>query len=67
MLKHNRSPRWSTVYSQSDNIEDGYYTLKVRLPKHSAEANFEAVILSPNGWVGSILISFLHKITHIIY
>ena len=31
------------------------------------EANFEAEILSPNGWVGSILISFLHKITHIIY
>ena len=28
------------------------------------EANFEAEILSPNGWVGSILISFLHKITH---
>ena len=28
------------------------------------EADFEAEILSPNDWVGSILISFLHKITH---
>ena len=26
------------------------------------EADFEAEILSPNGWVGSIFISFLHKI-----
>ena len=31
------------------------------------ESNFEAEILSPNGWVGSILLSFLHKITHSIY
>ena len=31
------------------------------------EADFEAEILSPNDWVGSILISFLHKITHSIW
>ena len=28
------------------------------------EADFEAEILSPNDWVGSILISFPYKITH---
>ena len=37
------------------------------VPFWNRESNFEAEILSPNGWVGSILLSFLHKITHSIY
>ena len=28
------------------------------------KADFEAEILSPNDWVGSILINFPYKITH---